>query len=507
MTFLHQSAKDYLTKGRGLSIAGRCDFSIPNLNQLATSHLTEYLHKVRCHSASRDTEQIKITQIMEDLPLASYAIKYWHHHARECIDISSVIQQNFEFFNECSESRALWQRLCSDLAWAYSGLSVIPLLHLSCIIGIASLAVWCVERKQTYSLERTWGNAKTTPLHEACLGGHEAIVNILLDAGASAVIKDGRNRTSINYAVKEFGGDILRRMALQRPGENWLREQADNPHSRLLFDAAEYGNESACRFLVEEFAWDVNQKTSGAQPYDTPVMSALAKGHLELARILILEWQAHFEDWRALYSTTISFSHGLTEQMIHFLISQCSVDINATDPAGHTVLCVMFRRYSSWYYPDVFYSVLQTILDLGCNIGEPDNRGRTALHCCAMELDFSLSPTFIATNEYLLLRGRLDINHSCFDGQTILHHFVETLASCNPDWFSGRLIFVSRSLKGLLDLGSDRELRNLEGHSALRILQLALHRVGYEDHDDYKGVVDRAIFVLENYSTVPFSFV
>ncbi|KAF5602060.1 heterokaryon incompatibility protein het-E-1 [Fusarium subglutinans] len=338
VTFLHQSAKDYLTKRKMLSPLRTYDFCIPGLNQLATSLLTRYIENVSCYSANRNTEQTKVLQIMERLPLASYAIENWHHHARECNDISPVIRQDSGFFNEVSESRALWQRLCTSVAWRFQGSSTIPLLHLSCIIGLESLAVWCVERHQTFRLDMRWGGQGKTPLHEACKFKHEAIANILLNAGADALIMDKHNCTSIHYAVQKCSRELLSRMALQKPCAKWLRQQADDSDSCLLSDAAGYGNEGTCRFLLEEFAWDVNRKEPRLSLDDTPVMSALVNGHFKLARILISDWQAHFEDWRALNGTVKAFSRGTTEKMIRFLISDCFVDINATDPAGHSIL-------------------------------------------------------------------------------------------------------------------------------------------------------------------------
>ncbi|CVL08497.1 related to ankyrin 3 [Fusarium proliferatum] len=503
VTFLHQSAKDYLTKRKVSSPLRTYDFCIPDLNQLATSQLTRYIQNVSCYSSSLNTERIEILQIMEKLPLASYAIEHWHHHARECSDLSPVIRRDSGFFDELSESRALWQRLCTNVSWRLQGSSATPLLHLSCIIGLENLAIWCTERQQTYSLDRRWGGERKTPLHEACDFKHEAIANILLDAGANVLIVDRHNLTSVHYAVQNCSRELLSRMALQKPCTKWLRKQADDPNSRLLLDAAGYGNEGACRFLLEDFAWDVNRKNARWSLSQTPVMSALVHGHFKLAQTFISEWQAHFEDWRALNGTITAFSRNKTEEMIRFLISDCLVDINSTDPAGHSILCSIFRNYTSWYYPDVFVSLVLTILDLGCNIGEPDNRGRTALHCSAMELGFSLSPIFVLTTKYLLHRGQLDVNHACFYGQTILHHFVETLSSCIPYWFEGELMFAPRSVRGLLDLGVDRELKNHEGQSALALLRPTLDRMDYKYHAQYKQSVDRVFAILENYNTVP----
>ncbi|CAJ0543489.1 Ff.00g037770.m01.CDS01 [Fusarium sp. VM40] len=296
VTFLHQSAKDYYITMKRNGGPKRSGDLLQSLHESAASQLIGCLS----HIISLRPNPMTITEknkLFSYLPLALYASRDWYMHFRQLEELTRVMKENEDFFSYKSKTRSGWIVL-SELSAAYNPTnSGVPLLHMSCLLNLDNLVIWCLTREETFNLNEKWGLFKETPLHLACSGGHEVIVNMLLDAGANAFATDGQGRSAIYQAIESCDQNTLRKMAQQESCKDWLEQEASDPHSVLLLNAAFHCNEGGCRFLVEEHAFDVNITDKYGFP---PVMHALGKWHLDLVRTFVQEWKAHFDHWTAL---------------------------------------------------------------------------------------------------------------------------------------------------------------------------------------------------------------
>ncbi|KAH6951881.1 hypothetical protein DER45DRAFT_587553 [Fusarium avenaceum] len=286
VTFLHQSAKDYYITMKRNGGPEKSGDLLQSLHESAASQLIGYLSHLSSRWGESITEK-EMNKLFSYLHLALYASRDWYMHFRQLEELTRIMKENEDFFSLLSKFSANY----------HPANSAVPLLHMSCLLNLENLATWCLTREETFDLSETWGLQQKTPLHLACSGGHEVIVNMLLDAGANAFATDAHDKNAIYWAIGSCGQNTLRKMAQQESCKDWLKREASNPHSHLLLDAAACGNESGCRFLVEEHSFDVNGHYGFA-----PVLYALEARHFDLVRTFVQEWKAHFNHCKALHN-------------------------------------------------------------------------------------------------------------------------------------------------------------------------------------------------------------
>ncbi|KAF5720996.1 heterokaryon incompatibility protein het-E-1 [Fusarium mundagurra] len=349
------------------------DLSYTQLHEHATIALIQYLEQM---NSRKVIAKESISDILNKFPLAAYAIEQWGFHFKELEDISRVMRQGVSFFEKDSKVRHMWQSLY-DLEEELHDSEPVPLLHLSAILGLDSLAQWCLRHDGEHDVETEWRGVARTALVIACENCQENIISLLLDAGANP-IADIYLTGALGAALVHSNRRILHLMARTEPCREFLIDSASNQDGSLIYTAADFGNEDACRFLVEDLGWDLNWQ-SGSVGYKA-LLCALSSWNFELISCFIKEWNVPIRNHsEALKETcTSSASESDFEQIIRLLVDHCSVEINATDTNGHNALCFSFkhkhRRFSA-------LSSTRILLQFGCSPDQTDRLGRTTMHC------------------------------------------------------------------------------------------------------------------------------
>ncbi|KAH7205642.1 ankyrin repeat-containing domain protein [Fusarium oxysporum] len=498
VTFLRQSAKDYLMKFEPTFCSQIPGLAHPQLHEHATIALIQYLEEINCH---KGIEHKRLYDITNDFTLAEYAIEEWDRHFRQLEDITQVMRQGMSFFDKDSKVRRMWQYL-HRLPGGYNDSKPVPLLHLSAFLGLNKLAEWCLRSDGEYDVETGWGNLEHTALVVACEMGQEYILNLLLDTGANAVAKGCDGITGFEIALFSGNRGILRLLAQTESCKSFLIEQAVNENSRLINDVAYEGNEEACRFLIEDAGWNFNWQ-NGRAGYSA-LASAMRGSQFEFARYVIREWNVLTEHyWDILKRACSSYaSEDDFEEIIRLLVDHCSVDINAIDEEGHNALCVTFKGRRSHAL-----SSTRTLLQFGCSPDQHDRLGRTSMHCLVIRALLSYFPDFSNIMELLVCKSQRGVNQVCLQGQTILHYLVEGLLTLPTDrkiggWY---LTFVPQIVKRFLDLGVDRYIQNSHGLTSLQMLRAGLDQCEEKTRlpaEEYQKCVKLVITVLESYYPV-----
>ncbi|KAI7762443.1 hypothetical protein LZL87_008789 [Fusarium oxysporum] len=500
VTFLHQSAKDYLMKFEprfGSQIPG---LAHPQLHEHATIFLLQYLEKIKCYIGIEDKS---VDDIANEYPLAYYAVEEWGFHFKELEDITQIMRQGVSFFENDSKVRRMWQQLY-NLPEAYNTSKPVPLLHLSVFLALDSLATWCLRHDGEHDVETKWGDMKHTALVIACERHREYIITLLLDAGANP-IADIYLTSALDAALSYCNRRILHLVARAEPCRKFLIEQASEQDGYLICEAALIGNEDACRFLVEDLGWDLNWK-SGRVGYSA-LTCALSSGNFELISCFIKEWHVPIENYSDILKEACSSfgSESDFEKIIRLLVDHCSVEINATDVEGHNALCFTIKHYGS-----AFSSLSSTriLLQFGCSPDQPDRLGRTTMHCHTKEALYTHMPEFPAVMDLLVRSSQHGINQVDLVGQTVLHYLIESwlIQPTHGTLYYESLEYMTQAAQDLMDLGVDRHIQNSQGLTGLQMLQAAQGH--YKEMpgltgEDYRSCVDRTIILLGSYCTVP----
>lgn len=503
VTFVHQSAKDYII---GLDTAKATKYMLnSNEGRMAiANHLIRYLDNLSLVNGYAEAQH--------KFPLMCYAVDNWYHHFRQLgDDCRQIVKENSGFFKKGSKIRAKWWSLKFQ-----ESVSDIPLLHLACALCLPSLAQFALSKYPFAELWQPKVNQKLvcwdqTPLEIACRKGDEETVQVLLRYRADIRLgkKERSSPTAFHLAINS--PKVFRALAETDAGKKIMHEDISSqtrPYGKsLLHLAAQNGQESICRDLIEQHQYDIHMTNAEGL---TALHEAIADSQIDVARTLIKRYGASTSDAWGLLMAAERVGYRWTEvkpdfkdvtdthliRAVRFLTEECDIDIDTTDSEGNTILHV-----GSW---------VSTYLSLGANPGHRNKEGRTFLYPANMSYGVENSVLRSALQD-----ERFDINNQDNDGKTVLHALM---LSYNKQ----RAYFIWHSyLKSLLDFGADRHIRDSQGKVARDYAVMGREHAlkehsrdiengwTYDDYDnnkpqDWIHAYDGFIKMIDDYATVPF---
>jgi ankyrin repeat protein len=270
VTLIHQSAKDYLLRKTpnsnpeleffrigenkaNLEIAQRCLVYLQNGALIGG----------KLNLRDRDT-QVKDTSRLKAFPLLSYAALHWPEHARSLASSEDIFDLSSPFYKKNSLVCETWLQMY----WAAREYGDLPgsfsLLHLASYFGIVPLAEklvnkkgWMNRLKFHVNMNKGDGDGNTA-LHWAAWREHEAVVQLLLQAGAAVNAKAVNGMTALHGAAGS-GNEAVVQLLLQAGAA--VNAKAVNGWT-ALHGAVLSGNEAAVQLLLQAGAKAVNGGTA-----------------------------------------------------------------------------------------------------------------------------------------------------------------------------------------------------------------------------------------------------
>ncbi|KAH7129926.1 hypothetical protein B0J13DRAFT_509293 [Dactylonectria estremocensis] len=507
VTFLHQSARDYLLKPSSRFKP----YLVPTqkMHELVTDQLIGYLCR---KDNSRETG---VSGGIEHL-LECYSVCFWSFHFAKLDDISELIKRHKDFFGKRSDIRRHWGTLYFRHLPKAANSRPPPILYMATELDLYNLAAWYLRSAHTLrilrpskSLEERWGKFDETSLQLACRLGNVRFVKLLVEAGANLNPRNSGDGAPLHLAALTGRMDVFQILLASKQGKE-LADQEKRGRTgcgNLLKHAVFGGNEELCRLLVKNHHWDVE----GGDPDDlTPLGWALARGNVDLARTFASSWQAKTDN-HAFFLIGINNIRDTNafRSTVNLLVRDWGVDLNtAVNEKGCNILCCCFQKENI----RIIHTKLDTLIAFGANPAQRNCEGKTVLHCASLSFRFACLVVKTQLLEYLLRDGRLHINDGDNDKRTILTNLVSRML-----YFVGKgsekatcrryLKYGPPALRRLLDLGADR----FGGCDSKTVLTLAIKlsinegRSNLEEADFwmYHTVIEKARDVLDNYSTVP----
>ena len=323
--FSHFSVKEYLTSNR-IAEGPVSRYYIP----LEPAHL---FVTQACLSFLLQLDKHVTRRIIEDLPLAQYASRYWADHA--------------EFGNVSSQAEDLIKRLFNpenhhfvNWVWIYDTISGQSMrsegpsrptsapLHYAACHGFHRVAEWLITTCSQDANES--GYELMTPLHFASRGEQSTVVQVLLMHQADANARDDDGWTPLHLASLKGCSKVVR--LLLEHGADVDSESRDG-ETPLFFLSECSGNLEAAQVLLG-FGANPNTRSTFGQ--------------------------------NSLYMALQSGSQGLTQLLLKY-----GADPIARDANGRTLLHLSYERGD--------LKVAQGLLELGVDVNSRDNQGRTPL--------------------------------------------------------------------------------------------------------------------------------
>ncbi|RYO95741.1 hypothetical protein DL764_007610 [Monosporascus ibericus] len=221
-------------------------------------------------------------------------------------------------------------------------------------------------------------SAGETPLWQAADRGEEGIVQLLLERVADTEVRDNyhfqtplwrsieNGYESILVLLLEKGADMEARNFENRPASDWRpaggRKYADAEDCwrTPLFRAAELGNETAVRLLIEKGV-DTEAKVNG----DTALKRAAEMGHPAIVRLFLLNGFHIETTTRGSTLMKLAVEHGHVE-LVRMLVQE-GAKVEARGPKGMSMLCE-----AAWRGHE---AIVQVLLQAGAHIDYVSENG------------------------------------------------------------------------------------------------------------------------------------
>jgi ankyrin repeat protein len=245
-----------------------------------------------------------------------------------------------------------------------------------------------------------------TLLYHASRNGDREICDYLLKRGANVAAKTDDGKTAL-YGAAVGGHEAVVRLLLEDYKAD-VRAKTDDGLT-VLHAAAACGHEAVVRLLLEDSKADVEAKADGGW---TVLHSAVVGGNEAVVRMLLEDYKADVEvkaddGWTVLHSAAV----GRNKAVVRLLLEKYNIDVEAMADDGWTVL--------HWAAGGGHEAVVRLLLeDYKADVEAKDSDGRTALHWAAG--DGHETVVRLLLEEY-----KADVEAKDSDGTTALHMAME----------------------------------------------------------------------------------
>jgi hypothetical protein len=206
-------------------------------------------------------------------PLYDYAANNWGNHAR---DISNLCYGMIDFLAsfpkvEASIQAVMAVKRSSARQYSQDVPRQVVGLHLAAYFGVKEAVYTLLEHWRTEVCD----SHGQTPLLWAVRGGHEAVVQLLLEKGADIEARDHSGQTALLWAA-ENGHRAVVQLLLEKGADI---EARDHSGQTALLWAAENGHEAVVQLLLE--------KGADIEADKVALLLAAKNGHRAVVQLLL----------------------------------------------------------------------------------------------------------------------------------------------------------------------------------------------------------------------------